>query len=215
MVDKVSIHSIPPPIVQYNTTCLKQPTNPSEYHDALVFGKIRNIGFLGRIKGVFSWVWETMKSLFEKIFYCPTYSGGVFGKSHLEKLLDLKSETDNARKEFVSKRGELEEVEFKQWWQSKFDGLSEELRMHIVKADIRCWPQNDGKGASIDNLEQWVDEKYGSSSDREKACRYVRNLERFSNDRYSWNPMDDSQVPAFLEMISKRLASQVEDEKVE
>ncbi len=166
----------------------------------------------GKIGSAFSWVWESMKSVFQTIFFCSDYSGKVEEKkdnTELKALTELRDQFVELGRNFSSKRPEGQEkrAEFKKWWKEQFDALSPEVRKLITIEDLKSMVSdktaNVGKKPSEEQVLKDATAMYEIKEKREESEKFVRNLRiaKWDEDKSSLDPISDACIPQYLKAV--------------
>ena len=190
--------------VANNSSKMQQKTSPRDpgYRSTLVSSTSQSV--IGRF---FDMAWGMLKSIFETVFFCCNYSGGIFGNSKVESLKGLRGLFETLREEFVTNRETKSAEDFKAYWIQRFDSLPPEAQERIVKESMVDWANS--KEADVAD---YVNKAYANPDQKAKALLYVRELIPVSTKELAWDPKDDSQLPALLMSILEQLGDEIAQE---
>lgn len=156
-------------------------------------------------------IWSGITWIFETIFFCFTFGPKIPGNTPKERLENERARFLEVREEFMNKKADkgFERNNFKTWWRDVFDNLPQVMKVRIVKESLRDNARAKGftTPASQDG---YITEAYANSSRREKTLKYVRDLEMQSTSKGAWDPIDDTQVPRFLQDILAQLKASID-----
>ena len=177
----------------------KMAPKPPHYGSTLVSSTDQN--FISRLFGM---VWGMLISVFETVFFCFNYSGGIFGHSKIDTLKNQRGIFQTLYEEFVKNRDAKGVEDFKSYWIKTFDSLSPEAQERIVKESMVEWALS-----KAEDVNEYVSKAYANPELKEKALKYVRELIPVSTDDFGWKPTDDSQVPKMLMDIIQQLDAEI------
>ncbi len=174
----------------------------------------------GKIGSAFSWVWESMKSVFQTIFFCFDYSEQLEEKkdnTELKALTELRDQFVSLGKNFSSKRPESPEkrAEFKKWWKAQFDALSPEAQKSLILEDLKSIVSHKTENVGDKPLEEQVlkgaNAMYESKARREDSKKFVRSLSKaeWDDGKCNLDPISDRCIPQYLKAIVATINQQI------
>lgn len=195
-------------ISQVSTNVVAPRTAPQLHSsiDRITFGNEKGFigSFFGKISSGVSSVWGVIKSIFKTIFFCFNYVSKAEEKLDLKGLTTLKDTFTKLRKDFDSKKGSLEGL--KKWWKGEFGSSSETVQRRIACKHLEGIAKGKlGENASLVDLQDFARKSYEYSDERNKALRFVRDLEFISKGNEQWHPLTPTNVPAGVTIREKDL----------
>lgn len=195
------------PVFSQGNEVIASSTSPQlDSIDRIAFGNEK--GFIGSIFGKISSgissVWNVIKSIFKTIFFCRNYAGKTEEKLDLKGLTTLRETFARLRKDFESKKGSLDGL--KKWWKGEFGSASDTVQRRIACKHLeRIGKGKLGEKASNEDLQDFARKSYEYSDERNKALRFVRDLEYISKGNEQWHPLTPTNVPAGVTVREKNL----------
>ncbi|NGX38530.1 MAG: hypothetical protein K1000chlam2_01704 [Chlamydiae bacterium] len=204
-MDSIHHRGLPAATFEQNAAVLQQKMEPlhSRYESSLVSSNDQS--FVSRLFGM---IWSAVFSVFETVFFCCNFTGGIFGNSKIKSLRNERAIFEMLVKEFKTNRDNKSKKDFKAYWAKRFDSLSLKSQERIVKESMVDWAIAKGN-RSPEDITDYINKNILITSLRKKALGYVRDLIEMETKDYIWFPKDDSQVPTMLAKIVERLDEEI------
>jgi len=203
-----NVQSTTPSISQENNNVVvaRRPQQIHSSMDRITFGNEKGFigSFFGKIGSGILYVKDVLKSIFKSVFFCCNCASKVEEKLDLKGLITLRDTFTTLKKDFNSHKGSLDGL--KKWWKGAFGSASETVQRRIACKHLeRIAKGKLGDGASAADLQEFARKSYEYSDERNKALRFVRDLEFISKGNEQWHPLTPANVPAGVTVREKNL----------